>query len=165
MGCNVPFANLTDAANGVYDTYRYQFQPRVDGDSMADTYESHLYPGRFNWSGPMVITHERHENNGSPTSGLNNTADVRNELRAFFPVITDDVVEEIMDLYSESDYTGPGYRFADMRQSYDLTAHDYALTRALNNSTWNAMVALGSATHGTDQSYYCKVSRAQQLLL
>ncbi|ETL34518.1 hypothetical protein L916_13266, partial [Phytophthora nicotianae] len=29
-----------------------------------------------------------------------------------------------------------------------------ALTHALNNQTWNAEVALDSATHGTDQSYY-----------
>ncbi|KAJ5160175.1 uncharacterized protein N7482_007179 [Penicillium canariense] len=153
---NVAFANLTDAATDVYDAYGYQFQPRVDGDFVADTYESQLYQGRFNWSGPLVITHEQHENNGSPTSGVNTTADVESELRVFFPGITDDVVEEIMDLYPESDYTSPGYRFADMRQSFDLTAHNYALTRALNNNTWNAMVALESATHGTDQSYYCK---------
>jgi hypothetical protein len=103
-----------------------------------------------------VITHEQHENNGSPTSGVNTTADVESELRAFFPSITDDVVKEIMELYPASDYSSPGYRFADMRQSFDLTAHDYAVTRALNNNTWNAMVALEQATHGTDQSYYCK---------
>ena len=41
-----------------------------------------------------------------------------------------------------------------MKQSFDLTAHNLALTHALNNQTWNAMVALGEATHGTDQSYY-----------
>ncbi|KAJ5966193.1 hypothetical protein N7481_012907 [Penicillium waksmanii] len=163
VGCNggdlacmrsVSFTNLTDAATDVYDDYGYQFQPRVDGDFVADTYESQLYQGRFNWTGPLVITHEQHENNGSPTSGVNTTADVESELRAFFPSITDDVVKEIMDLYPASDYSSPGYRFADMRQSFDLTAHDYAVTRALNNNTWNAMVALGQATHGTDQSYY-----------
>ncbi|KAL2700263.1 hypothetical protein AAEP93_008786 [Penicillium crustosum] len=150
----VSFTNLTDAANDVYDTYGYQFQPRVDGDFVADTYESQLYQGRFNFDGPLVITHEQHENNGSPTSGVNTTADVEAELRAFFPAITDDVVEEIMDAFPASDYTSPGYRFADMRQSFDLTAHNYALTRALDNNTWNAMVALDQSTHGTDQSYY-----------
>ncbi|KAJ5370659.1 uncharacterized protein N7496_006751 [Penicillium cataractarum] len=151
---DIAFANLTDAATDVYDTYGYQFQPRVDGDFVADTYESQLYQGRFNWDGPLVITHEEHENNGSPTSGVNTTADVEAELRAFFPAITDDVVAEIMEVFPESDYTSPGYRFADMRQSFDLTAHNYALTRALSNNTWNAMVALEQATHGTDQSYY-----------
>ncbi|KAJ5718168.1 hypothetical protein N7488_003814 [Penicillium malachiteum] len=151
---SVSFANLTDAATDVYDNYGYQFQPRVDGDFVADTYESQLYQGRFNFDGPLVITHEEHENNGSPTSGVSTVADVRNELRVFFPAITDDVIEEIMDIFPASDYSSPGYRFADMRQSFDLTAHDYALTRALDNNTWNAMVALEEATHGTDQSYY-----------
>lgn len=155
----VSFTNLTDAATDVYDAYGYQFQPRVDGDFVADTYESQLYQGRFNFDGPLVITHEQHENNGSPTSGVSTVADVEAELRAFFPAITDDVVEEIMEAFPASDYSSPGYRFADMRQSFDLTAHDYALTRALDNNTWNAMVALEQATHGTDQSYYCETSR------
>ncbi|KAJ5599498.1 hypothetical protein N7450_000565 [Penicillium hetheringtonii] len=93
-------------------------------------------------------------NNGSPTSGINTTADVENELRILFSSITDDVVNKIMDLYPEFNYSSPGYTFADMRQSFDLTAHSYAVTRALNNNTWNAMVALEQATHGTEQSYY-----------
>lgn len=41
-----------------------------------------------------------------------------------------------------------------MKQSFDLTAHNLAATHAMKNNTWNAQVALGSATHGTDQSYY-----------
>jgi len=40
-----------------------------------------------------------------------------------------------------------------MKQSFDLTAHNFAATHAMGNDTWNAQVALGSATHGTDQSY------------
>lgn len=152
----VPFANLTDATNTAHTKYNYQLQPRVDGVFVTDTYESQLYQGRFNWTGPLVISHEQHENNGAPTSGVNTTADVRAQLRTFFPAITDDVIEEVLKLYPESDYSSPGYRFADIRQSFDLTSHNYALTRALNNHTWNAMVALDSATHGTDQSYYCK---------
>jgi hypothetical protein len=43
-----------------------------------------------------------------------------------------------------------------MKQHLDLTAHNLALTNAMDNQTWNAMVALDSATHGTDQSYYCE---------
>ncbi|ETI41014.1 hypothetical protein F443_13723, partial [Phytophthora nicotianae P1569] len=56
--------------------------------------------------------------------------------------------------YPESDYESAGLRFADMKQSFDLTGKNLALTHALNNQTWNAEVALDSATHGTDQSYY-----------
>lgn len=41
-----------------------------------------------------------------------------------------------------------------MDQDFELVAHNYALTEALNNQTWNAMVALGVATHGMDQNYY-----------
>ncbi|KAE8908626.1 hypothetical protein PF005_g30669 [Phytophthora fragariae] len=45
-----------------------------------------------------------------------------------------------------------------MKQSFDLTPKDLALTNALNNQTWNAEVALGQATHGYphgyDQNYY-----------
>ena len=40
-----------------------------------------------------------------------------------------------------------------MKQSFDLTAHNLAATNAMGNDTWNARVDLGSATHGTDQSY------------
>ncbi|KAG3134442.1 hypothetical protein PI126_g18688 [Phytophthora idaei] len=41
-----------------------------------------------------------------------------------------------------------------MKQSFDLTDKNIALTHALNNQTWNAEVALGDATHGADQNYY-----------
>lgn len=104
----------------------------------------------------MVITHEQHEANSQAYSGVDTTDDVAAYLRVFFPVITDDVVQKILDFYPESDYTSPGLRFADMKQSFDLTAHNLAATHAMNNQTWNAMIALDSATHGTDQSYYCK---------
>lgn len=122
---------------------------------MVSSDEAQLYQGRFNFTRPLVISHEQHEMNSQAYSGVNTTADVSKYLRIFFPAITDDVVNKLLDLYPESDYSSPGLRFADMKQSLDLTAHDYALTRALGNNTWNAMVALGEATHGTDQSYYC----------
>lgn len=125
---------------------------------MFKTDEAQLYQGRFNFSGPLVISHEQHEANNQAYSGVNTTEDVATYLRIFFPAITDDVVQEILELYPESDYSSPGLRFADMKQSFDLTAHNLAVTHALNNQTWNAMVALDSASHGTDQSYYCKAS-------
>lgn len=163
VGCNgghlecmrsVNFTTLADAANDIEDLYDYQFQPRVDGDIVADTYEAQLYQKRFNFTGPMVITHEQHEANSAAWSGVNTSADISTYLRIFFPAITDDVIAELLELYPESDYTSPGLRFSDMKQSLDLTAHNLALTQALDNQTWNGMVALSPATHGTDQSYY-----------
>ena len=131
------------------------FRPlRPPTNLKSQTDEAQLYQKRFNFSGPFVITHELHEANSAAWSGVNTTEDVSTYLRIFFPAITDDVVDEILALYPESDYTSPGLRFSDMKQSFDLTAHNLALTQALNNQTWNAMVALGKATHGTDQSYY-----------
>lgn len=118
--------------------------------------EAQFYQKRLNFTGPAVVTHELHEANSQAWSGVDTTADVSTYLRIFFPSITDDVVQTVLDLYPESDYTSPGLRFADMKQSFDLTAHNLALTQALDNQTWNAMVALDQATHGTDQSYYCK---------
>ncbi|KAG3080743.1 hypothetical protein PI124_g14672 [Phytophthora idaei] len=68
--------------------------------------------------------------------------------------ISDDAVETLLELYPEENYESAGLRFADMKQSFDLTDKNIALTHALNNQTWNAEVALGDATHGADQNYY-----------
>jgi len=153
---SVDFTTLNTAATAVQSKYTYQFQPRVDGDMVADTYEAQMYQKRFNFKGPAVITHELHEVNGAAWSGVNTTADVATYLRIFFSAIKDAVVERALELYPESDYSSPGLRFSDMKQSFDLTAHNLAFTQVMNNKTWNAEVALGAATHGTDQSYYCK---------
>lgn len=150
----VNFTTLNTAATEAVDGYTYQFQPSVDGDFVADTYESQLYQNRFNFSGPVVITHEQHEANSQAWTGVNTTADVSTYLKIFFPAITDDVVNEMLELYPESDYTSPGLRFSDMKQSLDLTAHNLALTQALDSKTWNAEVGLSPATHGTDENYY-----------
>lgn len=152
----VDFDTINTAATTIQSAYNYILQPRVDGDIIADTYEAQFYQRRFNFSGPVVATHELHESNGTPYTGVNTTDDVATNLRIFFPAIEDSVVEEILALYPESDYTEPGLRFADMKQHFDLTAHNLALTHAMDNNTWNGLVALDSATHGTDQSYYCK---------
>lgn len=150
----VDFDTLTDAASTVQSDYGYQFQPRVDGLIVADTYEAQLYQGRFNFSGPVVATHELHEANSQAYSGVDTDDDVESELRAFFPGVQDPVVEQLLEYYPADDYESPGLRFADMKQHFDLTAHNLALTNAMKNQTWNALVALDSATHGTDQSYY-----------
>lgn len=151
---SVDFDTLTTAADDIVDTYDYQMQPRVDGDIIADTYEAQFYQKRVAFNGPAVLSHEQHEANGQSYDGVNTTDDVSTYLRIFFPAITDDVVDELLELYPESDYTEPGLRFSDMKQSFDLTCKNLALTQYLKNNTWNAMVALDQATHGTDQSYY-----------
>ncbi|ORY65201.1 esterase [Pseudomassariella vexata] len=150
----VDFDTLTTAASDVQTEYTYQFQPRVDGDIIADTYEAQLYQKRFNFSGPAVISHEQHEANNQAYTGVDTQEDVATYLRIFFPAINDGIVDEILALYPESDYESAGLRFAQMKQDFDLTAKNLAFTNAMNNDTWNSMVALGSATHGTDQSYY-----------
>ncbi|GMF23037.1 unnamed protein product [Phytophthora lilii] len=150
----VDFSNLTSASDDIVSEYTYQMQPRVDGFIIPDTYEANLYQGHFNFSGPCVISHEQHEANSQAYDGVDSQEDVSTYLRIFFPAITDDVIEELLELYPEDDYDSAGLRFADMKQSFDLTGKNLALTHALNNQTWNAEVALSSATHGTDQSYY-----------
>ncbi|KAJ4388880.1 hypothetical protein N0V93_006341 [Gnomoniopsis smithogilvyi] len=150
----VDFSTLQDAADTLVTNYTFQMQPRVDGDFVADTYEAQFYQNRFNFSGPAVITHEQHEANGQAYSGVDTTEDVSTYLKIFFPSITDTQVDEILALYPEDDYTSPGLRFSDMKQHFDLTAHNMAFTHAMNNQTWNGMVQIDSATHGTDQSYY-----------
>ncbi|KAG1712350.1 hypothetical protein DVH05_000097 [Phytophthora capsici] len=150
----VSFNDLVNASNTIVDTYTYQMQPRVDGFIIPDTYEANLYQGHFNFSGPCVISHELHEANSQAYDGVDTQEDVSTYLRIFFPGISDDAVETLLALYPEDDYESAGLRFADMKQSFDLTAKDIALTHALNNQTWNAQVALGAATHGVDQNYY-----------
>ncbi|KAJ8068729.1 hypothetical protein OCU04_002427 [Sclerotinia nivalis] len=151
---SVDFANLSTAATNMVSEYTYQFQPRVDGDFIADTYESQLYQKRFNFTGPLVITHELHEINRRLPAGVNSSSDIGPHLQLYFPSITEDIINEIEDLYPSTDYQSEGLRFADIDQDFELVAHNYALTEALNNQTWNAMVALGVASHGMDQNYY-----------
>lgn len=151
---SVDFTTLQDAGSTVTSDYTYQLQPRVDGDFVADTYEAQFYQRRFNFSGPAVITHEEHEANSQAWTGVDTTEDVSTYLRIFFPSITDTQVDKLLALYPEDDYESPGLRFSDMKQHFDLTAHNMAFTHALDNQTWNAMVQIDQSTHGTDQSYY-----------
>jgi hypothetical protein len=147
----VDFSTLQDSASDVVSDYTYQYQPRVDGFIIPDTYEASLYQGHFNFSGPCVISHEQHEASSQAYSGVDDADDIPTELRIFFPSITDDVIEELMELYPEDDYTSAGLRFADMKQSLDLTGKNLVLTNALQNATWNAECALGTATHGAER--------------
>ncbi|PYH91981.1 alpha/beta-hydrolase [Aspergillus ellipticus CBS 707.79] len=121
---SVNFTSLLTTASDVASEYNYQLQPRVDGNIVADTYEAQLYQKRFNFTGPV------------------------------FPAITDDVIAEILKLYPAHRYPDEGYRLSDIRQSFDLTGKDLALTQALHDETWNSIVNQDDATHGTDQYYY-----------
>ncbi|KAI9647017.1 hypothetical protein NHQ30_005019 [Ciborinia camelliae] len=151
---SVDFKTLSNATTNMVSKYTYQLQPRVDGDFIADTYEAQLYQKRFNFTGPLVITHELHEINHKLPNGVNTSSDIPPHLKLYFPSITDGITNEIEALYPSTDYASEALRFADIDQDFELVAHNYALTSALHNQTWNAMVALGGATHGTDQNYY-----------
>jgi hypothetical protein len=63
-------------------------------------------------------------------------------LRIFFPAITDDIINELLELYPESDYSSPGLRFSDMKQSFDLVAHNLrtlqvSATKSPSTRGWN----------------------------
>ncbi|TKX25000.1 hypothetical protein C1H76_2777 [Elsinoe australis] len=150
----VPWANLTSASNLVIAQWGYVLQPRNDGDFLPEYYESAFYQKQFNWTGPLVISHTQHESNGSPWGGVNVDADVARFTRSYFPGITDDALQEVLDLYPATDYTSPGLRFADIYQSFHHTSHDLAVTHALSNRTWNAYIQIPPAGHGADQPYY-----------
>jgi len=102
----------------------------------------------------MVLTHEAHETNQVPYPTITNTSGVAAQLKIYFPSITDSAISAALALYPASDYTSASLRFADIEQSLDITAHNLAVTNALKNQTWNALVNLKTADHGTDQSYY-----------
>ncbi|GAT22658.1 hypothetical protein RIB2604_01600730 [Aspergillus luchuensis] len=151
---SVNYTTLMTTGSEVASNYSYQLQPRVDGDIVADTYEAQLYQKNFNLSGPVVISHERHEENSQSSSSVTSAADIAAELQMYFPSITDDVVEDVIKLYPASHNANAGYRVSDIRQGFDMTGKKLALTQALHNETRNSFVNLGEATHGTEQTYY-----------
>lgn len=150
----VDFTTLSTTTTQTVAANTYKLQPRVDGYFVTDTFESLLYQGRFNFNGPIVVTHELHEINAAAVSGVSTEDDIRKYLRIFLPAITDAMIDEVLDLYPAENYASSGLRFADIEQSFEHTSKDYAITQAFNNQTWNAVVALNSASHGVDQNYY-----------
>lgn len=102
----------------------------------------------------MVICHSQHEINSRPSPGVNSTADISTFLRSLFPSIADQAISEVVALYPESNYSSPGLRSADIRQSAELTAHSYALTESMGGNTWNAEFGISPANHGSDQLYW-----------
>ncbi|KAG6606502.1 Para-nitrobenzyl esterase [Phytophthora cinnamomi] len=150
----VPFGTLANATTKIVNAYSYTLQPRVDGFILSNTYEASVYQGHFNFSGPCVLTHEQHEYNTVAYTGVESEEDIVTTLRVLFPAITDDVIEELLELYPAADYASAGLRFNDMQQSAQVTSKNLGLTYALGNQTWNGEVGISPAKHGTDQSYY-----------
>ncbi|RAH52033.1 hypothetical protein BO85DRAFT_464296 [Aspergillus piperis CBS 112811] len=136
---SVNYTTLMTIDSEVASKYSYQLQPRIDGGIVADTYEAQLYQKNFHFSGPVVTSHERHEENSHSSSYVTSAADIAAELQMYFPSITEDVVEEILKLYPASRYANAGYRFADIRQGFDMTGKNLALTQALHNEMWNGI--------------------------
>ncbi|KAI9991064.1 hypothetical protein PInf_018685 [Phytophthora infestans] len=150
----VPFDTLSNATAEIVTAYSYTLQPRVDGYILPDTYEASVYQGHFNFSGPVVLTHEQHEFNSVAYDGIETEGDIFATFRVLFPSLTGDIIQDLLDMYPAEDYESAGLRFNDIRQSYEITAKNYGLCNALNNETWNAEIAISPAKHGTDQSYY-----------
>ncbi|KAE8908634.1 hypothetical protein PF005_g11905 [Phytophthora fragariae] len=123
----VPFDTLANATVSIVNAYSYTLQPRADGFIL-----------------PNTVAYD----------GVETEEDVSAALRVFLPGITDDAIEDALELYPAENYASAGLRFSDIRQSYEITAKKYALTRALNNQTWNGEVGISPAKHGTDQNYY-----------
>ncbi|KAG7382994.1 hypothetical protein PHYPSEUDO_004173 [Phytophthora pseudosyringae] len=150
----VPFDTLVNATTAIVSAHSYTLQPRVDGYFLPNTYEASVYQGHFNFSGPCVLTHEQHEFNSVAYDGIETEEDLFATIRVVFPAITENVIQDLLELYPAGDYGSEGLRFNDIRQSYEVTAKHFALTSALGNATWNGEVAISPAMHGTDQSYY-----------
>ncbi|ETN20723.1 hypothetical protein PPTG_21355 [Phytophthora nicotianae INRA-310] len=150
----VPFDTLSNATAEIVSSYSYTLQPRVDGYILPDTYEASLYQGHFNFSGPVVLTHARHEFNSVAYDGIKTEEDIFATFRVLFPALTENIIHELLEMYPAADYESAGLRFNDIRQSYEVTAKNYGLCNALNNETWNAEIAISPAKHGTDQTYY-----------
>ncbi|GAM89986.1 hypothetical protein ANO11243_080260 [Dothideomycetidae sp. 11243] len=151
---NVPFSTLTKASSSLVTQYGYQMQPRNDGDFLPEMYEAAMYQGQFIFSGPVVITHEQHESNGGQVPGISTESDVINYVHGLFPGISDDAMQQVLTLYPSSNYSTQGFRAADIYQGLHHTAHDLALTHALQNKTFNGYIQIPPAGHGTDQPYY-----------
>ncbi|OJZ81345.1 hypothetical protein ASPFODRAFT_223016 [Aspergillus luchuensis CBS 106.47] len=113
---------LRDNSDDHWQRSRQQLQlpaaPRVDGNIK-----------NFNFSGPLVISYERHEENSQSSSSVTSAANIVAELQMYFPAITEDVVEEIPKLYPASHYANAGYRLSDIRQGFDMTGKNLALLR------------------------------------
>ncbi|WWC61523.1 uncharacterized protein I303_104107 [Kwoniella dejecticola CBS 10117] len=150
----VSFDDLLSASNNITSMYNYQMQPRADGVVLPDTSEYLLSIGQFHKDVEVLLGHSAHESNSQAQSGVEDDESYRNEFKVIFPSITDWAIDQIEELYPASDYSSYGLRFAAAKQHYDIPGKLLPLTNAFGNQTYNYVNYLGSATHGSDQTYW-----------
>ncbi|WRT68789.1 uncharacterized protein IL334_005769 [Kwoniella shivajii] len=133
MSClrNVSFATLLAASNNITDTYSYQMQPRPDGVVLPDTSEYLLSIGQFHKNVTVMIGHSSNESTPTLSASLSSEDELRAELKTIFPTISTWAVDQAIALYPL------------------LPA-----TLAYGNVTYNYISNLGSAGHGSEQSYF-----------
>ena len=102
----------------------------------------------------VMLGHSAHESNSQAQSGVEDEASYRAEFRVIFPAISDWAIDQIAAAYPESDYSSQGLRFADAKQNYDIAGKVLPITNAYNNQTYTYINYLGTATHGSDQTYW-----------
>ncbi|WVQ82598.1 hypothetical protein IAT38_004728 [Cryptococcus sp. DSM 104549] len=151
---NVDFDTLLAASQNITSTYDYQMQPRADGVVLPDTSEYLLTIGQFHKDVQVFLGHSAHESNSQATSGVTDDATYRAMFKTIFPSITDWAIDQIEELYPSSDYESQGLRFAAATQHYDIPGKLLPLTNAFSNQTYNYINYLGTATHGSDQTYW-----------
>ncbi|ODN80792.1 hypothetical protein L202_02942 [Cryptococcus amylolentus CBS 6039] len=151
---NVSFDTLLEASENITSTYNYQMQPRADGVVLPDTSEYLLSIGQFHKDVQVLLGHSAHESNSQATSDVDDDASYRAMFKTIFPSITDWAIDQIEDLYPASDYSSQGLRFSAAKQHYDIPGKLLPLTNAYGNQTYNYVNYLGTATHGSDQTYW-----------
>ncbi|WVQ73866.1 hypothetical protein IAR50_003447 [Cryptococcus sp. DSM 104548] len=151
---NVDFETLLEASENITSTFNYQMQPRADGVVLPDTSEYLLSIGQFHKDVQVFLGHSAHESNSQETSGVDDDASYRAMFKTIFPSITDWAIDQIEELYPASDYSSQGLRFSAAKQHYDIPGKLLPLTNAFGNQTYNYVNYLGTATHGSDQTYW-----------
>ncbi|OXH38547.1 sterol esterase [Cryptococcus neoformans] len=150
----VSFDILLAASQNITSTYSYQMQPRADGVVLPDTAEYLLSIGQFHKDVGVFLGHSAHESNTQSTSAVTDDASFRAMFKTIFPSITDWAIDVIEELYPTDDYSSQGLRFSAAKQHYDIPGKLLPLTNAFSNQTYNFISYLGTATHGSDQTYW-----------
>jgi carboxylesterase type B len=92
---SLPFSAINAAASRTVGATGYVFQPKVDGNFVADTYEAQFYQRNFNFTGPFVITHQLHEENSLPAAGISSTEDIIKKLNTVFPAMPQQAIDQV----------------------------------------------------------------------
>ncbi|KAF5370650.1 hypothetical protein D9758_001992 [Tetrapyrgos nigripes] len=109
----------------------FTLQPMSDGDFAPNLCNYGFNIGKFNKNVQLMIEHESNTRNYATVT---TEQDFRQQLRAIFPSMRESVI-------------------ASIEQEYDITSKALPPAKALNGETYNYVSHLGSATHGSDQSY------------